>query len=195
MSIANLLEQLNLNAAKEGTPPFVAVTIKVEPKPVEDESEEEEGSESEEEFEDESEEEGEVEYFEPTVSNHLSRYPSIWLSHCWHAEGGPSKSLINALGLLEKMEDGCDLCFLGGVERCLLHKTDPTTLEAECRDTLNDRDEIGGVRIHCVMSGLSFDDDFSSVTNQRVFKLLGDSDFILAMEELDKLNNQDNQGK
>ena len=162
MNILNSLEQLTLGS----------------PKPVEEVEE----LESEDESESESESESEDGYFgEPMVSE-FPRYDSILFSHWFRRPGGPSPCLISAIEFVRSRDGDCDLCILTGVDRCCLHGTSsPSALIPICKDLVNNTDEVGCTIVH--FGSLAFEDDFSTETNRKVFKIMGDSDFVEAIRD------------
>ena len=71
---------------------------------------------------------------------------------------------------------------LTGVDRCCLHGTSsPSALIPICKDLVNNTDEVGCTIVH--FGSLAFEDDFSTETNRKVFKIMGDSDFVEAIRD------------
>ena len=144
-----------------------------EPKPVEEESESED----------------EDEYFgEPTVSG-FSHYDIILIDHWGRFEGGPSRRLIDAIKILRKTDGDCDFCILAGVDKCPLHRADITNETiSRCRDLVNNAGEKDLVTVH--FNGMAFGDDFCEETNRKVFTILGDYEFLEAIEDENIINGK-----
>ena len=107
------------------------------------------------------------------------------LDHWDYKKEGPSSCLLGAIEHLRGLEDGCDYCVLEGVEDCVFHGTDDF-LPSSYKDFLNNTDKIGNFTIYSERSDFAFGDDFSTVTNKRVLKVLGDNDFVFAMLDENK---------